>query len=244
MSLFNRFSPVGNSGQEEVINPDKTDGVGFLAMVREKFNELNGMSKNYVRWGMVTVVAVFFIAFLLSLYHRDNQLTHLVLQMESKRNVLLGQLGDIHTQLDKLTVNAPDSGAQPELLKISNELVDVEKNVNGVAKSAELQKIMADMDLHFNDLEKTVATSSNSKQYLDVKALPFTVIAIDVISQQPFVSVDYDHHVTPLGVGDSLAGWKVVDANYGAVEVEFKNDQGQYVRINTVGKTASAGDKL
>jgi len=53
----------------------------------------------------------------------------------------------------------------------------------------------------------------------------------DVISSQPFITVDYENHQTALQVGDSLVIWKIMTADYQDRTVKFQNDKGQFVKI-------------
>ena len=52
-----------------------------------------------------------------------------------------------------------------------------------------------------------------------------------MLAEQPFISVDYAHHITPLTMGDSLAGWIMTTADYEKGCVEFKNAKNQYVKV-------------
>jgi hypothetical protein len=211
-----------------------------LHQLQFKWNSINPLDKKYFLCGFASVFASFLLVMLLVLFHQDAKLSQLVTQMDSKISAVVAeQINSIRSQLDRLAATQDNA----KVGKLSHELTEIEKDVTGVAKSVELQKIAADMAIHLDDLEKIVVSSNHVKQYLEAKVLPFQVISIDVISQQPFVSVDYEHHVMPLGVGDSLAGWKIVSADYAAVEVELKNNQGQDVKVNALGKIASTEEK-
>ena len=80
-----------------------------------------------------------------------------------------------------------------------------------------------------------MASPNGSKAYLDAKTLPFQVISIDVMAEQPLVSIDYDHRRMPLSRGDTLAGWQITEADYASSTVEFKNNQDQYVKVSLQG---------
>jgi hypothetical protein len=56
------------------------------------------------------------------------------------------------------------------------------------------------MDTQMNSLAKDIAGGMN-KTYLDPKVLPFKVISIDVISGQPFITIDDEH-------SNRISGWR------------------------------------
>ena len=141
--------------------------------------------------------------------------------------IILNQLGDIHGQLTRLASSPQNSKEfKQALLNVSADAAYIKKTV--LAEEETIQQLSHQvlslhqaMDEEMSDL-KTTLTNPGNKHYLDAKVLPFHVISIDVMSQQPFVSVDYDHRILPLTLGDSLAGWQVTEADYALDEVEFK----------------------
>lgn len=148
--------------------------------------------------------------------------------LQAKRSqIIMNQLNDIHDKVQALQLS-PQSG---EALKVM--LVSINAEIGDVKQSLDAMK--SDMDSQMNDIRKAVTQNPNAKQYIDSKELPFKVISIDVIAQQPYASVDYDHHITALGVGDALAGWQVTETDYQKATVEFKNSQDQYIKIVTQG---------
>jgi cell division protein FtsB len=202
----------------------------LMNQLQTKWAGLDPNHKKYVLCGLPVVALVFLLVMILAMFHQDAKLSKLIAQMDSKRTaVVTEQINGMRAQIDKLAASQQDTA---QIKKLDNELGDIEREVTGVAKSTELQKIATNMEAHLDELEKTVATSGQAKQYLDAKALPFKIIAVDVISQQLFVSVDYEHHITPLGIGDSLAGWKIISADYENVAVELQNNQGQLIKIS------------
>jgi len=212
-----------------------------IRLLQSKWNDLNPTYKKYFLIGFPTVVFIFLVVMLFTLAHQDTQLSKLMVELENKQMAsTVEQINGMRSQIEKLAANTKDSSS---INQMNQELGEIEKDVTGVAKSNELQKIAADMVAHLNELEKSVVANNHAKQYLDIKALPFQVVSVDVIAEQPFVSVDYQHHVLPLSVGDSLAGWKLVQADYAAVEAEFINNQGQYVKVNALAQLSSIGVK-
>jgi hypothetical protein len=203
--------------------------MNMTRLLQEKWNALNPLYKKYLRCLPPILLLSFSIPMLFSFFTQETKLATLITELEHKQaTTISAQISGIRTQIDKLTATQNTTQAE----HLDNALVEIEKNVTDVAKSSELQKIASEIKTQLDNLEKSMSTSSHAKQYLDVKALPFQVLSIDVISQQAFVSVDYAHQITALQTGDSLAGWKVIRADYSAVEVEFENNQGQYVKVS------------
>ncbi len=235
-SLINKWIKPVQEGETTV-------RISLLSYLRDTMNKLSARSK----WILLSLGAV--IGFLLLLiilfavHQQSNDVTNLTLSQNKQTLTILNQLSDINNQLQQLTSSPQNSQSfKIALTSISNDLSSIQKSVNELAKTSDVQKVSSqlasmqnDVDAQMLDLKKAVASSNDSKQYLDAKVLPFHVISIDVISQQPFVSIDYASHITPLAVGDTVAGWKIAAADYDAAQVEFKNAHDQYVKISLQG---------
>ncbi len=209
------------------------------SLLQTKWHALNPFYKKYCQVGCLVLLAIFLMsAFFVSL-SQVLTIEKSRFQLEDKRTVFLTeQINSLRAQVEKLA-STQDSAP---VKKLSDELGVIEKDVSGVAKSAELEKIAVEMETHLDEMEKMIVSTSTNKKYLDAKLLPFQVTSVDVISQQPFVSVNYNHQMMPLGVGDSLAGWKILNADYAAMEVEFENDQGQFVKVRVLDKIEISGE--
>ncbi len=162
-----------------------------------------------------------------------------VLMAQTQRSeVILRALKTIQAQLDIFAGSTNNPKQQSVLNTIQNELTALHGSMVEIAKTSDIQKVSSqitsvknDVDVKMSDMMHAVMTRVGSKEYLDVKALPFHVIAVDIIAGLPYVSVDYNNHVSPLTVGDSLAGWQVVSAYNEAGVAEFVNDKNQYVKV-------------
>lgn len=192
------------------------------------------------KWAAPTVAlfSVFVLMFSF-LHHNAKSLNSFELNQAKKTSVILTKVDDIQANLQLLS-SSPKNLATT-ISAINNDLLTIEKVTTELAKASDIQKVsnqitslQQDVDTKMLDLKQKVS-SSGEKQYIDSKSLPFRVISIDVISQQPFVSIDYVNHITPLAVGDSIAGWRIISANYDAAVVEFKNDHDQYVKVSLQG---------
>lgn len=251
-SFFTQKENTENSDFKD--NMDDSDSVkteangvsNGLSYLRQRFSGLAICDKKYVLRGLIFSYLLFLTAMLFLISHRNAQLFGLIEQFENKNTALLtDQIDDMYTRLDKLsssTQNAPQT--QRALTQLYDELSLLEKNIPSIAKSEELKKMSVDMNTHFDHLEKTVAGNSEHKKYLDAKALPFQMISIDVIAQQAFISVEFDHRIIPLGVGDTLSGWKVIRLDYSAMEAEFVNKNEEFVKLNLPNSLTTLNDKI
>lgn len=152
--------------------------------------------------------------------------------------VMLNELHDLHSQLQQLANNTNNpTNIRHAVSSLTSELESIEKIVSDNAKTTDVKKIsdqLIAVQADLADFEKNIAAQFSTKKYMEAKTLPFQVNELDMISGQPFASVDYDHHVTPIGIGDSLSGWTLSAADYSGQTVEFSNSRGQYVKINLV----------
>jgi spore coat protein CotH len=73
---------------------------------------------------------------------------------------------------------------------------------------------------------------SQPGSYIDPSNLPFTVQFIDNVSGQNVVTVSYNNLLTPLSVGESLAGWTLVSSDYASQYAVFQNSKDQLVKAS------------
>lgn len=162
-----------------------------------------------------------------------------IISMQNKHSeFILHELNTIQSQLEVFSGNTNNQKQQSMLNTIQAELSALQQSMVALAKASDIQKVSSqiasvkdDVDVKMGDIKQVMMSSSGGKHYLDARALPFRVIAVDVIAGLPYVSVDYSDHVSPLALGDTLAGWRVVAAYDEAGVAEFMNDKNQYVKV-------------
>lgn len=240
-SLFSKNSASLDSNEEIM------DAAGFktafLKALKNKNGNFNETHKKILFFFLEGLAFVLLLGILLWVHHQNHVLANLANNGNKQTTVILHQIDDINGQLQVLSASPENSKEfQIALVNMVNDFSNVKRSINDLAKTSDIQKVSnqvalmkSDFDGQIGDLKKDVAASSDSKQFLDPKVLPFHVIAVDVISEQPFISIDYAHHITPLAVGDSIAGWRIVAADYDAAEVELENNQNQYVKVQVQG---------
>jgi len=167
-----------------------------------------------------------------------------LLETQNKRSeTILRKLNDINSILQIAENNSLNSQQQQVALEmIEKNITSIQKAVVDIATNADLQKVSTqitntknDIDFQFSDLKKSISSSALGKEYLNESRLPFHIISIDIIGNEPYVSINYENHVFPLAIGDQLADWNLLEADYDSGTAEFVNEKNQHVKINLQG---------
>lgn len=193
----------------------------------------------------ITIVFSGIILSLLTIVYLNEKCStkNFCLIQKQNNSSVIKKLDEINSEIKTLK-DEPSIKKQHEIIfnKIENYLVSLKDELMKVAKVTGIEKISSqisstkdEVNAKINDLQKTIANNGDNKDYLSDNNLPFHVIGIDVIAGQSYISVDYDHHILPLAIGDNLAGWHVNQANYDAQTAEFVNLKNQFIRINLKG---------
>lgn len=164
-------------------------------------------------------------------------------QINNNRNatLILNELNDINKQLQPLSASSQHSNSfQTAFESIQSNLESLQKQFTDFIQTTNLQHVssqLTNMNHDFNqqllDLKNEVAGNSGAKNYLDPHLLPFQVITVDVITGQVYVSINFDHHIMPLIIGDTLAGWTLINADFAPSRATFQNTQHQLIQIQT-----------
>ena len=96
-----------------------------------------------------------------------------------------------------------------------------------------------------NELQK-LQQEQHRIRYISANTLPFKVMHIDNIQQNNVVTVEYNHTIFPMELGDYLAGWKLISADFTNQKAEFINDKQQHtlVDINRLMTNPQTSDEL
>jgi hypothetical protein len=240
MKLFAKFFP--EPGVVAADNTAPSNSI-FLDQLRERVRTLHQKNKWIVPGIGLGVIFLLLLLILWATSAQQNSVATLAAHENQQATRMLSQLSDINAQLQQMAANPQNSSAYKSALgTMSADLSAIQTGMSDLAKHADIEKVSSqltsmqgDVDNQMLDLKKAVAGGLATKNYLDASVLPFRVVSIDVMSQQPFVSIDYDHHITPLAIGDTMAGWTVTAADYDAGSVEFKNARSQYVKQTVQG---------
>lgn len=181
------------------------------------------------------VAGSFFIA-----NHKSNNEELTVIKSQTLYNEkILKNISNINDQLELLSKSTTNANQKNLISSIEGDMSEIKKSINDIAKSADVQQVSnqltgmkEDIEKYMTDIKRAVSSSVGDRQYLNPEILPFRILSVDIISGQPYASVEYADHVTPVGVSDVIAGWKLVSADYDSSVVEFMNDKKQYIQVS------------
>lgn len=189
---------------------------------------------------IMTILAIMLVFLIIAtlIYQQKNSASNLSLSQHKAHEMVIHGLNEVHAQLQVLSSTPRNSEKQQNaLLGLEKEMTDIKQALLATAKgeavqniSSQLTAIQADIDTHMMDIKKAV--SVGQKSYLQPNVLPFHVLAVDVIAGRPYVSVDEDSHIFPLGLSDTLAGWRLIAADFDTGSAEFVNEKEQYIKID------------
>ena len=230
-----------------LINASKNEASKFSVLIMlyqriwKRIKEINWNKQTVIISGSVVIVSIVILT-AAKIHNSSPSKSQQALQIKKNELILL-QLQEIDKKLSDIVSNPGDSKLQQEAeLTAQRDIVDIQKSILDVAKSADLQKlsiqissVKEDVDAQMSELKKAVTEGAANKQYLDADILPFHVVAVDVISGQRYVSINYADHVTPLALGETLAGWRLTQADFDSYSCEFVNEKNQFVHVSLPG---------
>lgn len=151
--------------------------------------------------------------------------THL-LKIESGLSQLQGQIKSSAAPIDLSPVNQElkNLTALMEQLKSKD---DNQLNQLITENSSELTHKLDAIHQVINDLDKR----QHSVKYLPDTALPFKVVSIDSIQQVSVATITYDFKTIPLEKTDTLAGWTVLQIDFGKQRLELENRNKERVLV-------------
>lgn len=171
----------------------------------------------------------------------DASLNTQYVKSQAPQNPIHEQLDDISEKLANIEQNLSEKSAYVDLDQVKHSLVSLQTQVNQLADHSN-QIITQEIKLSTEQLEGQLATIKKELQVitstkrhhkmLRPSNLPFHVLSIDNIQQSEVVTVDFDHKIVPIDIGDSIAGWTLATASNVDQKAEFKNANDDYVLIN------------
>lgn len=215
-----------------------------LDKIKNFYNLLQVIFKNKKYLTVAGLLAcITFCTFIITTHKNTNVANSLSLQ-NKRAATILHELEDIQSVLHHIEGNPLNSKQEQTALRsLEKDMAIAQKNMADAAKVSDIQKLSSeislvkdDIDTQINDLKKTISEPLGNKSFLEASALPFHVVSVDVISGEPYVSLEYGNHVSPLTVGDLLAEWRVISLDYELGTAEFINTKNQHVKVNVHGE--------
>jgi hypothetical protein len=183
---------------------------------------------------------IFLMGFLILSNHQGEKISDAISLQKKHDEIVLHELNEIKVYLQDVESSPFNTNQQQAILQsLEKDIVNAQKSIVDVAKVGDIKKVSSqiasvkdDFDSQMSDIKKAISQGVGKKEYLDKSVLPFHVISVDVIAGQPYVSIEYANHVSPLAVGDTLTGWRLAMADYESSMSEFVNEKNQYVKIS------------
>lgn len=157
-------------------------------------------------------------------------------------NAITTQLQTIQTSLNSSTpanIKEIKSQLNSVVYEIKDMIAASDSNISQQIQSSS-QSLQTEMDGMKGQLTN-IQQLSQPGAYIDPSNLPFTVQFIDAVSGQNVVTVRYNNLLTPLSVGESLAGWTLVSADYASQYAVFQNSKDQLVKAGNNSATTGTG---
>lgn len=151
------------------------------------------------------------------------------------------QLNTIQNQLDSLKINTQKPIEKPDLSLINqdvNKLAVLIEELKSKDESQINQLLMQNRTElnHKLDAIHQVITDLDKKnkpvKYLPERVLPFKIVSIDSIQQVSVVTVSYHFKTMPLEKTDTLAGWTILQIDFGKQRIELENTNKERVLIS------------
>lgn len=154
--------------------------------------------------------------------------------------IITTRLNEIQAQLGNLQQAARKPDEKVDLSAINQDfnklatLIEQLKSKDDSTINQLITENRAELSSKLDALHEVI-NSLDKKQhpikYLPVTALPFKVISIDSIQQVSVATVTYDFKTVPLEKNDKLAGWTVLQIDFGQQRIELENNNKERVVV-------------
>jgi seryl-tRNA synthetase len=190
---------------------------------------------------IVAVVIILLVVFSLNSHQTRTLKAKTLIETKVPNNNFNESLEDISAKLANLETKLASGGAVVNLDSLRKEVQQIQKQSDQlVHRSNELIKkeIESSNQVLVEKLEsisgelKKLQDEKKQTTFLKSRDLPFKVISVDNIQQHNIVTVSYDHTVFPMDVGDYLAEWKLISADFVQQKAEFSNKRDQHIVID------------
>ncbi len=147
------------------------------------------------------------------------------------------RLSLVQQEMEKVAIKDKDDASNKALNDLSLTVVSFKEEAQkSLIKSHEENEVLAKKIQALQEVIASLKGSNKSIQYLDKKALPFEVLAIDSVNEEPVLALKYNYNHIALDKGEKLAGWKVISLDYARQVAEFDDEKGAHVRLSLTDK--------
>lgn len=195
-------------------------GVGCLLATVVLFSQVIGSSTNNNEIEIKQVLK------------EDNKSFEELAYLSTDLNNISSKLNKIEEQLGRPAINIEPiqqqlSSLAVETEKLSNNSRDIIRSAIDTANE-DLREKLSNIENELADLKEKQKVST----YIKAENLPFETLHIDNIQGQSVVTVRYNSTIFPMTVGDYLAGWKLVKAEFNNQEVEYINSKEEHILLS------------
>lgn len=154
-------------------------------------------------------------------------------------DTLQAQLGALHEEIKK-PAEAIDLTAINQDFKKLSSMIKQLKNDDKADINRLINDHSAELTQKLDTLHEVVTALDKKQQpikFLPLSSLPFKVISIDSIQQVSVATVAYNFKTLPLEKSDQLAGWTVLNINFGLQRMELENTNKEHVVVTIQGES-------
>lgn len=157
------------------------------------------------------------------------------------KNAMQNQLNDISAKLANIESSLSNKDAYVDIDSIKSTVASLIIQINQITQNGDkaiATQITQSSDQLNTQLKTINSTLSQIKQQnvhhtvIPASNLPFQVVSIDNIQENDIVTINYENHIAPLEINESLAGWRLVKANTNDQKATFENKAKNYVKID------------
>lgn len=171
--------------------------------------------KNIIIQLLPTVIlATLFVGLAFYVKQETTQIKLIFQVSEERQANILSALNDIQSQIAALKADHEQIQSLQASLTHLQETMAKEQSLANLAKSTEVQQMAKELQkLKLARRSSYSLEERHRKSQSTPMTLPFRVKSLDIMADQPYASVEFQHNTLPIRVNDQLAGWKAIDMN-------------------------------
>lgn len=191
------------------------------------------LNKSVSKWVFIALVNIAIVSGLIlgTMHSNDNTTDNDVIS--SRLNDIQSQLITLQTEIKKPVEKIDLSSINQDFNKLAG-LIEQLKSTDESKLNQLVLESRSELTQKLDTIHKVVNTLDKKEhpiKYLPVTALPFKILSIDSIQQVSVASVIYDFKTVPMERGDTLAGWSVLEIDFGRQHLVFENSNKDRVLV-------------
>ncbi len=191
------------------------------------------LNKSVSKWVFIALVNVAIVGGLIlrAMHLNDNTTDNDVIS--SRLNDIQSQLITLQTEIKKPVEKIDLSSINQDFNKLAG-LIEQLKSTDEDKLNQLVLESRSELTQKLDTIHEVVSTLDKKKhpiKYLPITTLPFKVLSIDSIQQVSVASVTYDFKTVPMERGETLAGWSVLEIDFGKQRLVFENSNKDRVLV-------------